>query len=224
MLTKSEKKALLACLLFAGASEDTAAYFDAHPPSSLTVEAGQTIFSPDSFSPALALILSGGAVVKKQHGDRETVLNRLSAGSVFGAASLFAAEPFERYATWVVAKRRTTLLLIPTETVEHLVRSDPAVAVNYIRFLSDRIRFLNDRIGSFTADSTLHRVAGQLSALAKTAPDGVIAVNKRELAARLSIARVSLYRAIATLTEQGIIAEEKDGIRIQDPAALLQYL
>lgn len=68
-------------------------------------------------------------------------MNRLGAGQIFGAAALFGET--DAYVTEIEALRATRLLFISQARMSDYIARYPVVAENYIRFLSDRIRFLN---------------------------------------------------------------------------------
>ncbi len=215
MFTRPEKKALNACPLFRNVSPAVLRYLADNPPPRLRYAAGATIMSPTDFSSNLFLIVSGGAAVTKEA--KNILLNRLHAGDLFGAATLFASEPVTKFNTLVVAKRSTTLLQLDQPTLEALIRLDPTVGINYIRFLSDRIRFLNERVDSFTVPNSERRVAQYLATVARNKGEEAFPINKKEVAARLSISRASLYRAITTLQQRGVIAVENGLIRVIAP-------
>lgn len=105
------------------------------PAAPLTFEKGEAIAGQSCFHRALAVILKGQVEVFRTGPDGPRVMmNRLTAGQMFGAASLFG-ETDECY-TEIAAVRRCVILFISQEKVGELIRRYPAVAENYIRFLS----------------------------------------------------------------------------------------
>lgn len=163
---------------------------------------GSVIYDSQHARPALALVLGGHARV--MHG--RVVMNDLYSGDVFGAAALFGSG--EPYLTTVVAVTDCRLWLIPQETVSRWMVAVPRVAENYVRFLSDRIRFLNRRLSTLTAGPSDDKLWSYL--LAKRDADGVVALSggMSELAERLDMGRSSLYRSLDALTESGRIRRE----------------
>ena len=81
--------------------------------------------------------------------------------------------------------------------------------MNYVRFLSDRIRFLNSKIATFTADSAKSKLMRYLVSQAELQnnPEGnvVLPVSCQKLAESLNIGRASLYRAFEQLENDGLI-------------------
>lgn len=68
---------------------------------------------------------------------------------MFGAAALFGKD--SGYVSTVISKTASDVLFVSESKVKELITSDSQVALAYISFLSDRIRFLNRKISAFTA-------------------------------------------------------------------------
>ncbi len=169
---------------------------------------GETIYDSALAQPSLALVLEG--CVRVFHG--RVMMNVLCAGDVFGAAALFGGE--EPYASRVVADTPCRVAFIPQETVSAWMAAQPRIAENYVRFLSDRIRFLNRRLATLTAGQTDGKLWRFL--LAYKGEDGTVHLpgGMTELAERLNMGRSSLYRSLDALTEAGRIARDGKTIRI----------
>ncbi len=151
---------------------------------------------------ALGLVLSGQ--VQVLHG--RVVMNTLQVGDVFGAAALFGSS--EEYVSTVRAAHECRVGFLSQETVSHWMAALPTVGENYVRFLSDRIRFLNRRLATLTAgqaDGKLWRFL-----LAKQDAHGTVTVSggMSELAERLNMSRSSLYRSLDALSADGRIRRQ----------------
>jgi len=160
---------------------------------------GDTIYSRDGAQKALALIRNGHVRVLQGR----VVMNDLLAGDVFGVAALFGSE--EDYPTTVVAETPCRILFIPQDTVVRWMATVPRVAENYVRFMSNRIRFLNLRLSTLTAGQADGKLWRWL--LANRDDNGVVTVanGMSALAERLDMGRSSLYRSLEALTEVGRI-------------------
>lgn len=169
---------------------------------------GDPIYSRFHAQKALAVILHGHVRVLQGR----VVMNDLLAGDVFGVAALFGSE--EEYPSTVVAETDCRILFIPQETVIHWMASVPRVAENYVRFLSNRIRFLNLRLSTLTAGQADGKLWRYL--LANRDENGVVTVTDgmSELAERLDMGRSSLYRSLDSLTEIGRIRRVRKKIYI----------
>ncbi len=171
-------------------------------------EKGETIYDSTLARRALALVLYGDVCVF--HG--RVVMNTLHVGDVFGAAALFGQT--EQYASRVVATSPCRIAFIPQETVSAWMAEEPRIAENYVRFLSDRIRFLNRRIATLTAGQTDGKLWRFL--LTYKGEDGIVHLpgGMGELAKRLNMGRSSLYRSLDALIVAGRIQRDGKNIRI----------
>lgn len=167
----------------------------AYPKGSVVYDAGRA-------RPALALVLAGR--LRVLHG--KVTMNELHPGDVFGAAALFGSG--EEYPSTVVAATDCRVLLISQETVSLWMSAVPRVAENYVRFLSDRIRFLNRRLSTLTAGQTDGKLWRYL--LVHADENGVVRLpgGMTGLAERLDMGRSSLYRCLDSLTQRGSIRRE----------------
>ncbi len=146
---------------------------------------------------------SGGGNAPDTNEDRRppVVMRRLTAGEVFGAAALYGE--VDAYVTDIVADTDATVLFLSQEELSVLFRRWPTTAENYIAFLSDRIRVLNQRIESFTAGSAEERLYGWLLSHRRADNVTVSPISMTELARTLDIGRSSLYRALDALEAAG---------------------
>lgn len=171
---------------------------------------GDVLYDVDRAKHALAVVVHGH--VRVMYG--RVVMNDLYSGDVFGAAALYGSD--EAYPSTVVAVTDGCVRLIPQEIVSRWMAEVPRVAENYVRFLSDRIRFLNRRLSTLTVgpadgrlwkylcthrdDNNMVRVDGGMSALAE----------------RLDMGRSSLYRSLDALTYAGRIRRDGKIIYLLD--------
>lgn len=168
----------------------------------LTYDKGETIYDAGHARRALALVKEG--TVRVMHG--RVVMKDLHAGDVFGAAALFGSS--EPYPSTVAAVTPCRLLFIPQESVSCWMAAVPRVGENYVRFLSDRIRFLNRRLSTLTAGQTDGKLWRYL--LAHRDEDGVVTLTggMTELAEILDMGRSSLYRSLDSLMAAGRIRRQ----------------
>ena len=104
---------------------------------SRTFNAGDVIFKEGDDAKSEAFLVHEGKVeVRKNLGGKETVLNVLVKGGLLGELALFLSAP--RSAT-AVATEPVTLLLIPANRLEALVRTNSALAMAIIKDLSGRM-------------------------------------------------------------------------------------
>lgn len=205
MLTVGARSALARCILFAGGE----------PPEWFCGEVerveyrkGEVIYSPEVFRYALAVVADGTVEVESASG---VELNRLGAGGTFGVAAAFG-EP-ERYVSTVRAGGNCTVLFVSSECLARLFREEPDCAVRYVAFLTDRVRFLNAKIESFTAPN----VQDALEKWLIRASGGATSFSVKSWSAvsrTLGVSRTSLYRALDTLKNDGKIIHDGKNVTI----------
>ncbi len=172
-------------------------------PTATHFNKGDFIFTHSKFSQCLGIIICGEAKVNLPSKQNDgAVMKRLYEGDIFGAAALFEKE---RYVTDILAQKSCEVLFIPQELLVEIFEMYPTTAINYIKALTTRICFLNDRVGSLSAKDALTKVRDFFELNADN--DGLVVISKgmTELSKTLNIGRSSLYRAIETLEKDKII-------------------
>lgn len=173
-----------------------------------TFKKGAVIYDSECAQRALAIILEGS--VRVMHG--RVMMNELIVGDVFGVAALFGN--VEGFPTTVKAQTDCRILFIEQQAVSAWIKAVPRVAENYIRFLSERIRFLNRRLSTLTVEHTDGRLWCYL--LAHRNENGVVSLpgGMTALAKTLGMGRSSLYRSLDALSEVGKIQRQGKQILI----------
>ena len=124
------------------------------------------------------------------------------------------------FPTVIYATRRTEVVFITREELLTLIDAIPAIALNIIKFQNDRIAFLIKKIETFSAGSVEEKLACYILDEYKKHGDCEISLNRMKTADKLGVGRASLYRALDSLVESGIIKLETKKIFIVDPAGL----
>lgn len=181
---------------------------------------GEIIYSGEVFRDCIGLILSGRATVRKK--DSDIIVSRLSVGDVFGAAALFLSSDY--FINEITAEVKTEVLYIGKAAVRQLLQTDPDFSLGFIRYLSERIFFLNKRIVSFTGGSAESRTARYL--LAGFGDYRVFELDRpvSQLAESLDIGRASLYRAFDRLCASGAIERNGKIIRLVNKEKLVSFI
>lgn len=172
-------------------------------------EKGETVFSKDTFQSCVCVILEGSARVKKG----ETVISHLEKYSIYGAAFLYNdISPFQNTVTAITPLKAAVL---SKDGMDELIKNDSSVAFNYIKYLSHRVTFLNDKIEGYTAQSAEDKLLHYLKKNADTAHGQCeIQVSMKELSQVLCMSRASLYRVLDSLEQSGKIRRENKKIYI----------
>ena len=141
----------------------------------------------------------------------------LTAGKLFGASTLFSDS--SEYLTELKAGSDCKVFFMPSEIISELIVGEPSFALDYVAFLSGKIRFLNERLSELSAPSALQKLSSYL-----LKDDGRIALSKVQLASALGIGRASLYRALDDLTEKGYISSDGKSVTVIDREGLMSLI
>ncbi len=174
----------------------------------ITAEKGETLMSEESFSRGLALIIRGSAAVSKVGLDgKRSFINKLSAGDIFGMATLFYEK--EKFPSEILAEGSLRLAVFPKETIEEAFSASPEFAKAYAVLLSEKIHFLNKKIADFSEGEAPEKLLRHLLSIApKGQEEFELSCSLSHLAQVLGIGRASVYRAFDALIARGDIAKE----------------
>jgi len=189
----------------------------------MAFEKGSVIFSPENYFKSCGIILSGSVLVSKPSpGGQELLMNTLTKGALFGAAALWAEH--QGYVTKLTALEKCRVVFFPQELLEARMKSFPELALNYIRFLSGRVCFLNDKIQSLIAGSASSSLARYIEdCYDRLGSEFRLEVSLSDLAGVLNIGRASLYRAFESLADEGIIKRNGRDFVILDVQKLRRF-
>ncbi len=157
----------------------------------------------------IGVLLEGRATVKRNNSDGASIsVRNIAAGEIFGSVSIFG--DWKDGLSSITAQSKGLICYICEEKFKSLLFAFPQVSLNYIAFLSDRLRFLNTNLDIFTANSTEAKLYKFLSSLADEQGYADLTINMSELAHRLNVGRSSLYRDIDSLTQKGLITRQNN--------------
>ena len=126
-----------------------------------TFKPGDYVFREgDAANGEAYMVHEGHVEIRRRFGDEERVLRVLGKGDLFGDLALFRNAPRSGHA---VAADAVTLMVIPSNRLEHLVRANPSLALALIRQLATRMIEAEDRAAA--ADERAQRAEEQLRAL-----------------------------------------------------------
>ena len=99
-----------------------------------TFESGAVIFREGDESQSEAYLVHEGTVEARRRVDgEERVLNTLVKGDLLGEVALFRDAP---HSVTAIAVEQVTLLVIPAQRLESMVRANPELAIGLIRQLA----------------------------------------------------------------------------------------
>ncbi len=172
---------------------------------------GETIYKDRKFSNAIGYITSGTAIASSNN-ENAAHLKVFQKGMTFGAAAVFGGG--DSYISTITAKTDLEVLFIREDELLHLFDKYPKTAVNYITFLSEKVRFLNKKLNVVSSVGSENTVYKYLTSLADN--NGLVHnfKNMTLLSKTLGISRASLYRALSALEEQGYIIKGNNNIKV----------
>jgi len=179
----------------------------------------EAIYSPNDYEKKVGFIANGECVVEQLKNDGKTVpLNLLRVSDSFGIMAVLSDEP--EFPTRVSAVKDTTVVFITKEKLLSVLERYPAVSVNLIYFLTEKISFLNKKISTFTSDTVEDKLSKFVLEEYRRLNSSEIPFNCQRAAKSISAGRASLYRAISSLCDSGVIRFENKKIYILDPKGL----
>ncbi len=172
----------------------------------ISYSTGETIFPTKETEFCLCFVRQGQAKVYAQSPvpDRATLLRTMDAGAIFGVHCIFNASMLPQ--SHIVATKPCRILTVPSERWEQVLACHPETMANYIRFLTQRIQFLNRKIRYLTAGSAERRLALYLlSEIPQENTPVRLDLSAVLLADLLNLGRASLYRAMTQLKNDGFL-------------------
>lgn len=177
----------------------------------LAFKKGETVYSKHKFSNAIGYIIKGEAVANSDN-KNEAHLKTFQKGMSFGAAALFGGG--NSYISTITAKTDLEVLFITEAELLRLFEKYPQTAVNYIAFLSEKVRFLNKKLNAVSSNGAENTVYKYLTSLADDGGEVKAFKNMTLVSRTLGISRASLYRALSSLEAQGCIIKENNKIKV----------
>ncbi|MBQ6847958.1 MAG: Crp/Fnr family transcriptional regulator [Clostridia bacterium] len=169
---------------------------------------GKVIYSRNNFKKALGYIVSGKASAVNDSLFKKS----FEKGNVFGAAAVFGSD--NCYVSKIVAESDCEVLFISEETLKKIFNLYPVTTVNYIMFLSNKIRFLNLKLNMISCTNAEDTVYKYLIENMNSEKIVNLPVSMTTLARMLNIGRATLYRSFDSLEYSGKIKRKKNNIKV----------
>lgn len=176
--------------------------------------------STDSVNIDPGIIMNGSAAVFSSDSEKDICLRILSPGNLFGAVNMF--EVTDKFISSVRAEKKCSVVFIKQSAFRRMLEENSGFMYDYFGFLAMRIEFLNRKIRQFTAGNADRRLAVYLDTISET-DSFTLPFSYSKFSEMLDIGRASLYRALDTLSECGIISRNGKNITILNRDALRSY-
>lgn len=172
---------------------------------------GEIIYSDTVFNNALGFIIKGTAFAVSNN-QNKIVLKMFESGMCFGAAALFGGG--DSYVSTITAKTDCEILFLSETLLENIFRKYPTTAINYVTFLSDKVRFLNNKLRVISCTNAEDTVLTYFSTVCDDTDCIDIPKNMTRFAKMLGLSRASLYRALDILEQNGSILKENNKFKV----------
>ncbi len=180
-------------------------------------KSGELIAVQGSFYHSL-LIVDTGTVRGEMSNfvGNSVVIEEIGAPRIIAPAIMFASD--NRFPVTVTAVDDVVIVSIKQSDFTNLMQSDYRILHNFIRSISDRNKFLSDRVRAMSFGTIKSKIAnyllGQIKQNKNTEFD--IIHTQQELADMFGVTRPALSRAIGQLSETGVLMSHKNHFVIND--------
>ena len=183
---------------------------------------GQIVSDRQKNEEILGLIMDGSMDVYSIALDgREILLSQLEKGDCFGVVNLLTKTELP---TVLRCRTDTTLVIIPKCQLLSAMEKNSELALRYAGFCNKKMQFLIRRIEFLTMQSGKKKLVQYLLEVPGKGGRFGKNVSRDELASILGISRASLFRELASLTKQGLIALRDGEICLLRPDEMEEIL
>ena len=181
---------------------------------------GYLIYLQDTEATCFYFLKSGKvkSFIQSEDG-AERVLNLYTAGSLFGEASFFDELPRLSSAVAVVP---CEIVPIDRELVAQEFAKNPELALSMVKYLARTVRLLSGQVDQMAFRPARWRVANYLLTLAGR--DGVVSCTQEDVAAAVSVSRVTVSRVLGEFARQGWVELGYRTVSLLSPEKLTEIM
>jgi CRP-like cAMP-binding protein len=175
------------------------------------LEAGDRLFHRGDPADHMFAVRSGLIQVRRfTAAGRDVLMAQAGAGETLAEASLDC----EEYGCSAIAARPSVVARVERRAVLERLRDDPEFAVALASALADQLRRERERIELWSARRARDRLLQHIAA--RSDDNGLLAVatTLKDLASELGLTHEALYRELAALERDGVIARAPGRIRL----------
>ncbi len=224
-MTDETASVLRRCPLFRGLAEDElrGACREA---VERAVARRETLFREGDAADTFLVVLAGRVKLTQLGADgQEVIVRYLGPGDMCAAVAIF---PDAVYPATAAAVTATRVLAWRREQIDAMLQRIPAVAINAMRVLSERVRELQDRVRELSTEKVAQRIARTLIRLArqvgKRVEGGVLIdlqLSREDLAKMTGTTLYTVSRVLSEWEGQGIVELGRERVVIRRPHGLV---
>src|SRR5215831_11366225 len=183
---------------------------------------GATIFAKDDPGNRLYAVISGTVKISTTSTDgRNTILNLIGPGELFGEMAVLDGEPRSADAT---ANTNCEIFAIDRRDFLPFVLSQPTLGMKFIVLLCKRVRWTSDRAEQLNRRDLPGRLANTLLGLTETcrfdAESRTIAITQQEVSEMVGMSRESVNKQLGAWALRKWVRLEHRAIVVLDASAL----
>lgn len=187
-----------------------------------TLERGRYAVQKGEAGEHLLFVLTGRLqAVDLTEDGREIGLSFLMPGDYFGELSIIDGLP--RSAS-VVASEKSLIALLPRNIALALIHNNPLVSERMFKKMASSIRSAANYRSILGMPSAFQRVFAVLNQFAKSAPGGLVVIEKmptqQEIAIMVNTSRETVSRAIQILVQKGVVEKDLRRLIVRQPEEL----
>ena len=180
-------------------------------------KAGELVVIQGSLYHSLLIIDSG--VVRGEMSSlagNSVVIEEIEAPRIIAPAIIFASD--NRFPVTVIAVTDADIVSIKEGDFTKIMQSDHRILHNFVRSISDRNKFLSDRVRTMSFGTIKSKIANYLLSQIKQKQslEFDIPHTQQELADMFGVTRPALSRAISQIGESGVLTSHKNHFVIKD--------
>ncbi|MDD2798663.1 MAG: Crp/Fnr family transcriptional regulator [Bacteroidales bacterium] len=168
----------------------------------------------------LMIVLKGEVQAQMiEHTGKLIVMAEISAPHAYAAAFIYAEQ--NEFPVTVVAQKESEILFVRKEIFIEMLQKNRVLLQNFLTFISNRSKFLTDKIHFLTFRTIKSKIADFL--LKRRIGDNLVVMldeTQQELADMFGVARPSLARTMKEMEVEGLITSERKKITIVNLAQL----
>ncbi len=191
----------------------------------INLSAGEVFYTPEQPDGKLFILIEGRVRLYKMEGARESTLEMVGAGTVFGEMAFTAHRLRDAYAE---AAEASVVLAMDRVDIERLILEKPRVGIRMISLLSERLRYYETRIEDAALKGVPARLASLILFLVES--EGV-RISREEiripthythdhLGTMIGANREAVTRAFGRLQDEGAVQVRRRIIYVNDVEAL----
>ena len=180
-------------------------------------KAGELIAIQGSLYRSLLIVDSG--IVRGEMSSlagNSIVIEEIEAPRIIAPAIIFASD--NRFPVTVIAVTDVVIVSIKESDFTGIMQSDYRILHNFVRSISDRNKFLSDKVRTMSFGTIKSKIANYLLSQIKQkqSTEFDIPHTQQELADMFGVTRPALSRAISQIAETGVLISQKNHFIIQN--------